>query len=352
MAIDTIEPSDIHVHVGRTLAEWQEPGAAELSELAEDLVRERGNAPAIRLDRLKRAVYRLRFGSDLSRSLILKRHKHAIAAADRLLAERWLPAIGLSAFAPRLVAAAAERSGCSVWHVYEDLGDQSLAADRSPQRLAAGVEVIARVHVEAAGHALLPEIRWRSRDHSVHFTAHLRDAAATLALVSATRPAMPREAATAVERLVRRVDNLIEDAPRLMRMVEDCAGPATLLHGDLWPKNVFVTRACGRSDAWLIDWDHVGVGSFTYDVSTFLYQSAPDERSWIWRCYRDALERAGWNIADNGDLNQLFLIAQTARYVQCILWAALSLVNDGAEWAVRELVDYDRWFQELHPPLA
>src|SRR5204863_9883507 len=86
-AIDTIGPSDIHVHVGRTLAEWQEPGAAELAELAEDLVRERGNAPAIRLDRLKRAVYRLRFGSDLSRSLILKRHKHAIAAADRLLAE-------------------------------------------------------------------------------------------------------------------------------------------------------------------------------------------------------------------------------------------------------------------------
>jgi len=35
------------------------------------------------------------------------------------------------------------------------------------------------------------------------------------------------------------------------------AGPETLLHGDLWPKNVFLSTTDGAQRARLIDWDHV-----------------------------------------------------------------------------------------------
>src|SRR5437660_1462050 len=112
---------------------------------------------------------------------VLKRHPPAVAQADRLLVERWLPALGLGDGCPRLVAAAAEREGRWVWHVYEDLGDESLAVQRVPQRLAAAVDFIAELHTRAAGHALLPEVRWRARDHGVHFfTANLGDAIGAL----------------------------------------------------------------------------------------------------------------------------------------------------------------------------
>src|SRR2546421_2400152 len=49
--------------------------------------------------------------SDLSdRTLVLKRHTPAIAHTDRLVAERWLPALGLGERCPRLLAAADRKS--------------------------------------------------------------------------------------------------------------------------------------------------------------------------------------------------------------------------------------------------
>jgi thiamine kinase-like enzyme len=340
-------------HIRRSLEEWREPGAAELCERLEEMVRDtESSEQTIRLERLKRAVYRLRIGSGPGRTLVLKRHKPAIAQTDRLLAERWLPALGLGDRCPRLLAAAAEREGCSVWHMYEDLGDESLAAERLPWRLAAAVDFIAELHTRAAGHTVLPEVRWRARDHGVHFFAsNLHDAIAALETLASPDRQVPHELIVARTRLLHRLSALLEDFPRRTRIVDEVGGPTTLLHGDLWPKNVFVTIASDRPQTRLIDWDHVGVGSFSYDVSTFLYQSSPEERPEVLRRYREAVERAGWRLPENRELNLLFHTAESARYVQRILWAAMALVNDGAEWGMRELVDYERWFEALRPPL-
>jgi hypothetical protein len=340
---------DVWEHLRRSLEDWREPGAAELCELLERIVRDtESSEQTIRLDRLKRTVYRLRIGNGPGRTLVLKRHKPAVAQTDRLVAERWLPALGLGDCCPRLLAAAAEREGGSVWHIYEDLGHDSLASERLPWRLAAAVNFIAGLHTRAAGHPLLPEVRWRARDHGVHFTSDLRDAIAALEALTTDRR---NDLAGARTRLLQRLYGLLEDAPRLTRIMEEIGGPATLLHGDLWPKNIFVTRASDGPRTRLIDWDHVGVGPFSYDVSIFLYQCAPEERSEVLRCYREAVERAGWHLPGNRELNLLFHTAESARYVQRVLWAAMALVNDGAEWGMRELVDYARWFEALRPPL-
>jgi len=347
------EEVDLGEQLVRSLEAWREPGAAELCEVLQRMLRvAESSHRTIHLERLKRAVYRLRIGNGHGRALVLKRHKPAIAQTDRLLAERWLPALGLGDCCPRLLAGAAEREGCWVWHIYEDIGTENLAVQRGPSRLAAAVDCLAELHTRAAGHSLVPEVRWRARDHGVHFfTSNLRDAIAALEALTTFRRDVPRELAAAQSRLLHRLYGLLADAPRRAQVMEEVGGPDTLLHGDLWPKNVFVTTTGDGPRARLIDWDHVGAGPFSYDVSTFLYQSSAEERPWIWTRYREAVERAGWRLPGNEELNLLFHTAESARYAHCILWAAMALVNDRAEWGIRDLVDYDRWFEALGSPL-
>jgi len=338
----------------RCLVQWEEPGGANLCELLQRMVGDgvgAGLERTMQLDRLKQAVYRLRIGSARDRTLVLKRHPPAVAQADRLLAERWLPALGLGDRCPRLVAAAAEGEGRWVWHVYEDLGDESLAFQRVPRRLAAAVDFIAELHTRAAGHPLLPEVRWRARDHGAHFfTANLGDAIAALEALATPPLEVPREFAGARERLLCRLHRLREDVPRRVRLMQE-AGGDTLLHGDLWPKNVFVSMADTSPRARLIDWDHVGAGPFSYDLSTFLYQSPAEERPWIVRRYRDAVDHAGSCFPGTEELNLLCHTAESARYAHCILFDAIAALHDGAAWGIDELIDYERWFEALRPPL-
>jgi thiamine kinase-like enzyme len=354
MMIRTHEKTDVCEQLARSLEAWHEPGAAELCELLQEMMHGTESSDRmLHIERLKRGVYRLLIGKDPARTLVIKRHKPDIAQTDRLITERWLPAIGLGDSCPRLLASAAERQGTWVWHVYEDIGHQSLAVDRFPSRLTAAIDFIAELHTRAMGHALLPEVRWRARDHGVHFfIANIRDAIAALELLGTVRRDLPPESMAARGTLLHRLHELLEDAPQRTQLMEEVGGPGTLLHGDLWPKNVFVTMTAEGPRAKLIDWDHVGVGPFTYDVSTFLYQSSPEERPWIWRRYLDAVKRAGWRLPRNGELNVLFHTAECARYAHCILWAAMALIHDGAEWGNRELVDYAQWLEALRPPLA
>jgi thiamine kinase-like enzyme len=339
---------DLRQAIGAQLDAWHEHGAAELSQVLAEFLGD--ETQAVRVERLKRAVYRLHIGSGSEHTLVLKRHTPALAHVDRLLVERWLPAIGCADRCPGLLAAAADRGGRCVWHVYEDLGTENLAVRREPSRLAAAVDCLAELHTRAARHPILPEIRWRARDHGTHFFIEsLRDAVAVLDRSSIDRPELTRELAAVRTCLRDRLSRLLDDAPRRLRIAEDI--PDTLLHGDLWPKNVFVSVAGGGPRAQLIDWDHVGAGPFTYDLSTFLYQCPLDERPWILQRYREAVERGGWRLPDDTQLNILFHTAEVARYAHCILWAAMSLVNDGAEWGVRDLIDYDGWLDALRPPL-
>jgi len=345
---------DLGTRLGHLLDEWREPGAAELCALLQELLNGDGSADGpMRLEQLKQEVYRLHLGGASGRRLVLKRLKPAIAHADRLVAERWLPMLGLGDRCPRLLGAAAQRAGTWVWHTYEDLGQESLAHQREPRRLAAAVDLLAELHTRAAGHALLPEVRGHAHDYGAHFfTTNLRDAIAALQALTSPPGNVPREFAAAREGLLHGLCALREDAPRRVGALEGAGGPETLLHGDLWPKNVFVTLAGDRPRARLIDWDHVGVGPFSYDVSTFLYQSSPQERPEILRRYRAGVERAGWRLPDDEELDLLFHTAECARYAHCIVWAAMALLNDGAQWAVSELLDWQRWLEALRPPLS
>lgn len=343
--------SALRERVARALDERREPGGAEVGEALERLLD--GAAAlddAIGLERLQKGVYRLRVNGVTGRTLVIKRHTPAIAHTDRLVAERWLPALGLGDRCPRLLAAAAQQEGRWVWHVYEDLRAETIAERRERARLEAAVDVVARLHTRGVGHAVLPEVRWHGRDHGARSSiACLRDGIALLEALATVRK--PARFAAARWRLLERLYRLFDAAPGLVSRMEKAGGPETLLHGDLGPKNIFVATTSNRCSARLIDWDHVGVGPASYDLSTLLYQSSPADRPWMLSRYREALARAGHRLPGDRELNGLFHAAETARGVNSIIWPAMALLNDGAAWGRSGLVDIDDWFESLRPPL-
>ena len=351
MATRLEETGTLRQELTRTLEERREPGASELCGALERLLQ---GVPVsedtIGLERLQKGVYRVRVGGAFGRTLVIKRHTPAIAHTDRLVAERWLPALGLGDRCPRLLAAAAANDGRWVWHVYEDLGCDALADRSERPRLEVAIDLIAGLHARGVGHPLLPEVRWHGRDHGAGSSiAHLRDAIAALEALANVRT--PAAFAVARCRLLERLYWLLDGAPDQVRLMDEAGGPETLLHGDLGPKNIFVAAAGDRPCARLIDWDHVGVGALCYDVSTLLYQSSPGDRSWMLCRYRAALERAGHRLPADRELNAVFHAAETARGVSCVIWPAMALLHDGAEWGRSGLVDIDDWFEALGPPL-
>jgi hypothetical protein len=350
MASRLRETKTLRERVARSLDERREPGAAELCDALERLLDGAAAPPdAIGLERLQKGVYRLRVGGESGHSIVIKRHTPAMAHTDRLVTERWLPALGLGDRCARLLAAAAAKDGRWVWHVYEDLGCSALADRSERPRLEAAIDLIALLHTRGVGHPLLPEVRWHGRDHGGSLIANLHDAIATLEALATVRT--PATFAVARCRLLERLYWLLDAAPGQVRLMDEAGVPETLLHGDLGPKNIFVATVDERLCARLVDWDHVGVGPASYDVSTLLYQSAADDRPWMVCRYRAALERAGHRLPSDRELNALFHAAETARGVSSIIWPAMALLHDGAEWGRSGLVDIDDWFETLGPPL-
>lgn len=330
------------------------PGVAELCDVLPDLYG--GSHVAghiVGLRRLKSSVYRLQteVGGEV-RSLVLKRSAPGPARRALLVARRWLPAIGLGDSCPQVLGTAADRHGEWVWHIHEDLGDTTLdAAKEDRHRVAAAVDLIAELHVRSAGHPVLPECRQYAGDlGAAYYATNVRDAIRGLQLLRPPRVAPSPELRAVRDRLLGRLYVLRDQQPRRARLLADHGGPDVLLHGDLWTVNAFVATGPNGLRARLIDWDRVGVGPASYDLSTFLYRFPRDERPWILDRYRRAVARAGWRLPAAPDLNVLFETAECARYANHAIWPAVALF-EGAEWGFAELAEVGRWFESLQPVL-
>jgi hypothetical protein len=250
-------------------------------------------------------VYRLELAGAPWRSVVLKRLEPAVAQRARFAAERWLPALGLGHCCARLLGVAAERSGDSIWHLYEDLGDETLAARPDAERVEATVDLLAELHLRAARHPVLPDARRYGGGRGMsYFTESVGDAIAALEALRSAGIETPPQFADVPARLLARLRGLLGDAPRRAQVFEDAAGPDTLLHGDLWPINAFVDRTADGPRARLVDWDKVAVGPFTYDLSTLLFRLPPAERPRILERYRRAVARALGRVAEHVELSR------------------------------------------------
>ena len=323
----------------------------------EGLVRRVAHAPAtVEVDqkRMKSSVYRLRCTVDgTTQSFVGKRLKPEIARRNELVARRWLPALGLGDAGPPLLAIAAEPDGSSVWHLYEDLGDCGLEGeDAESGRVGIAVGAIARIHTRFAGHALIPECRLWGGDLGINFyVTSVRDAITSLGAVRARKRRLGAERSSLCDRLLARLAELVDERPMREEALRRYAGPETLLHGDLWPKNVMV-HANGRGmRARLIDWDHAAVGPVSYDLSTFLFRFPSRDRAAILRLYEEEVARAGWRLPSAAELNVMFETAELARIANRVIWPSLAAREEDPDWAFAELREVERWFEQLTPIL-
>ena len=330
-----------------------QPGLPELRDLLQDLLGGQSvEGTFLGHSNLKQGamrVFRLRFSVDGGpRTWVVKRLRPVIARRTEMVARRWLPAVGLGDLGPPLVGSIADPSTACVWHVYDDLGPHELdPSHASREAVQAAIEAIAQVHTRFAGHALLGEVRLHGGDLGMYFLrSNVRDAIHAL-------EAFQVDLAHRLlrDRLLQRLYTLRRELPRREQLLEDWGGPETLLHGDLWSINVFIIRTDNGLHARLIDWDHAAVGQFSYDLSTFLLRFPLEERQSILDIYSKEVARSGWYLPARTELNALFETAEYARFANRIIWPAIALVIDKAEWGFEALYDIEHWFEKFEPVL-
>lgn len=335
-----------------------EGSASELGVLGEALSRLLG--PAARVvdsERLKSLVRRIHVETGgARRSLVVKRLDPVVAHRNRMLAQRWLPAVGLEHLGPGLLASATDRAGRIAWQLYEDQGDTGL--DRhphDPQRARAAARCVARLHLRFADHALLGECRLWGGDLGMGFYASsARDGLRVLEALAPATAELPDRVEAARQRLLAQLQQLLDEERERARALEELGGPETLVHGDLWPSNIVVLGARDRLRVRLIDWDHAGVGRFPYDLSTLLSRLPAGQRPATLAEYRDAVGSSGWRLPGSDALNGLFGTVERARLANLVIWPALSLLRRETElrgWALATLHDASGWLDALEPVL-
>jgi predicted glycoside hydrolase/deacetylase ChbG (UPF0249 family) len=337
----------------RVLAASGQPALAELrAALGVALDGADGAIACVEEQRLKSRVHRLRFQvRGTERTVIAKRLDAAVARRCELLVRRWLPAVGLASAAPRLIAAS-EPAGGSVWHVYEDLGDQALERRPEDDRVDVALRLIAGLHVRFAGHALLAECRSTTDDLGLaYFIDNVRGAMHALDALRGHPVMGAREHGALRDRLLERMARLDAQTPARARALADAGARETLLHGDLWTSNVFVTPSPGGLEARLLDWDHVGVGPTSYDLSTFLLRFPRERRAAILDRYDDAVVAEGGRPIERRSLGMNFETAELSRCANRLIWPARALAAGDTSWGFTELADVEQWFEEMKPVL-
>lgn len=309
-------------------------------------------------ERLKKGIHRLRFTGGARGSLVVKRLDPVVAHRSRVLEERWLPAAGLSKAGPGLLATVFARTGDVAWQVLRDLGNRGLdGLSHDEACVQAAVETIARLHRRFTEHSILAEVRlWGGDLGAPWYVSNVRDALRCIEALDAGQHALPERTREARERLIARLKRFGAEARERTALIARLDGQETLLHGDLWTKNVFALPAAASGTpihVRLIDWDHAAVGPITYDLSTFLMRFESPRRAAVLAAYEEALGRDGPRLTRE-EWNRLFDTAETARIANRVIWPALALLRDDArlrDWALDQLVEVDSWFETLGPVL-
>jgi hypothetical protein len=341
----------------RALGDSREPGLTELRDALRDVLngpRARGCLTGEQTLKSGR-VYRLMLDVDGSaRTLVVKCLNLPRAVRNKLVATRWLPAVGLGHRGPVLLGIAAERGGECVWHIYEDFGDRTLDTV-NPQRVQveAAIDLIAELHVRFAEHPLLPEARMYGKDVGMtYYLANIRDALRGLESLRPPSVHLDSDGLALRDRLLRRLSKLLDEGPDRAQVMAEKSGPETLLHGDLWPKNILAVPVPDGLRTRLIDWDATGVGPPTYDLSTFLYRFAAHYRPWIVDHYQNAVAPLGWQLPPRRDLSLLLETAEISRIANCLIWPCIAAVQENADWAFERLAEMETWFDSVEPALS
>jgi hypothetical protein len=339
---------------------WDEV-ARECPEAASEGLRDRLHellgGGAVRLESVSslkpKKVLRLCFrGASGTQSLVVKRLACEIADRNRRVCERWLPAVGLDGTGLHILATVGGVRPDFVWQVYEDFGDwaiRDLATDRD--RVAAAVTGIVELHARFREHPMLAECRMWGGDLGMQFfRCNVRDALRAVAALRPLPATAEPERKELCHRLTTRLEALVASIGIREAICAEHAGPETLLHGDLWRRNVFVVPMADRLQVRLIDWDHAAVGQVHYDLSTLLSRFQPVERPAVLDLYRTSAARLGLHVPPDHAMAVLFETAELARLANRLIWPALAVVDgSAADWGFDTLAEVERWFLAWRP---
>jgi hypothetical protein len=311
-----------------------------------------GSVRVVRRERIKRDVERLHLHVDgTARAIVVKRSRTDAALRNRLVAQRWLPAVDLGDLGPPLLAVIVERDGEHASQVHADLPGRPLAAGRAPrEHVEAAVQAIARVHTALADHALLAECRLWGGDRGMPFYAgNVRDAIRGLRTPRLERAgpqlSAPRDA------LLARLARLVEQEASRAELAAARGAPETLVHGDLWPSNAIVAPRAIRVR--FVDWDEAAAGPAEFDLATLLLRFARARRRRVLDAYRDAVRRlAGWELAPERELVVLLETVAYARLASLLVWTVAAAGKRDAAWLPVRLRDLVRWFDDVEPVLG
>src|SRR5207249_11100087 len=125
----------------------------------------------------------------------------------------------------------------------------------------------------------------------------------------------------------------------------------TSLHGDRWAINIFVMQSSIMLRDRIIDCSHAAQDPSSYVLSTFLLRCTRERRQSILKLYSEEVARSGWHLPTQAELNALFEPAEYARIANSVIWPAIALVMDHAEWGFKMFAEIDRWFESFEPVL-
>ena len=303
-------------------------------------------------ERLRPHVYRLRLAAaDAPRSIVLKRLRPEQGARERLLVRRLLPAAGVGWLAPPLRAFAVEREGERAWHVYDDLGDVSLAGGPlTPARLEPVVDAMAGLHRAFARHPELGPWRGRFGDLGIHYLeAGVRAGvrllgALPLDLPRARRARPVREGL--LERLRAWAGEIDERAAALRALDPD----PTLVHGDCHGRNALLVEGGAEPRVRIIDWDHAAVGYGIFDLATFVEELPVELRAGVVERYRRA--RYGGALAPTrAAWNRMLDTARIARFADEVVWDCLAVFDGEVDYGLGKLAMWLEAIEAMTPLL-
>lgn len=250
-------------------------------------------------------VYRLVGIAAAPGVVIAKRLPQASAHAERMVYEHVLPQVPVTA--PCYYGALAGDSPESdTWLFLEDVGSERYSESR-PDHLALTARWIACLHGTASAVA---EARELPDAGPGRYYQHLVSAAEKLEQ-RLSGPDLGPGDLTLLRGVVHQVRNL---AAGWSDVAELCAGlPATVVHGDFRPKNVYLRRAGNRLACYPIDWETAGWGVPAADLTRI-------DVATYWSVMREW--RTGLSL---NAVHRLALVGQVFRTIAAIDWECTSL---------------------------
>ena len=274
----------------------------------------------------KSTTYRLVESTPDAASIIAQRACMAKALIERTVYEEILPHLPVTS--PRYYGFRAEDPHFA-WLFLEDIGDERHTASDRAQLVLAG-RWVGLMHTAAAH---LPAARGLPDGGPPRYLDHLRGGLQTIR-ANLANPALTADGAATLGRLASDLDRL-ESAWAALACA--CAGlPATLVHGDLQRKNLYVRNDAGQTALYAIDWETAGWGVPAADLARI-------DLPTYW-----SVVRSVWPDVRLEDVRRLGAMGRIFLELVGIRWVSPQLVYDSPLYLSRPM----SWLRVMHGRLS